>query len=194
MLTPQRLRYPLGPQHAPQTAAHTPHLTRHRHHTTPVPVAPDERPDIIERICARIEQGALTRDAADAEGIDERTLRRWVSADAALADRYTRARSLSADALAEQAVAIATNGRGPDGERYEDAQERRLAYDALRWLAGKRRPRDYGDRQQVEVSGGIEHLHLDALRSTITAKASIDNDLPVATLPSGQPIDTEEAP
>ena len=159
-------------------------------------MTPEERRETLERVCARIEQGELTARAAEAEGVTDRSIRRWVTEDEAIRVRYTRARDLSADALAEQAVGIATG----DGE-YEDAQERRLAYDALRWLAGKRRPKEYGDKQSIEVSGGIEHLHLDALRS-ISAKARIASDLPTTTSPKllgvtiddAQPIDTEQTP
>jgi hypothetical protein len=66
--------------------------------------------------------------------------------------------------------------------------------DTLKWAAAKRRPKEYGDKQQVEVSGGIEHLHLDALRS-ISAKARIANDLGHAITPkllAGQPIDADQ--
>lgn len=153
---------------------------------------PEDRRAIIERIAARIEAGALNEPAARAEGISEDTRRRWCLADPELDAVHTRARSIGADALAEQAVGIAVTGAGPDGTRYADAQERRLAYDALRWLAGKRRPKDYGDKQQVEVSGGIEHLHLDALRA-VSAKAMLDTTLPLhtsrhASLPSPAPL------
>lgn len=152
-------------------------------------MTPEERKDILERVCARIEAGELTSKAAEAEGITDRTIRNWVSEDEAARFRYTRARELAADALAEQAVGIATTGVGPDGVTYTDAQERRLAYDALRWLAGKRRPKEYGDKQSIEVSGGIEHLHLDALRS-ISAKARIANDLASSTPPIALPAET----
>ena len=71
--------------------------------------------------------------------------------------------------------------------------------DYYRWRAAMANPKEYGDRKQVEVSGGIEHLHLDALRS-ISAKARIANDLGHAMLPhvssvnisDGQPIDTDQ--
>lgn len=147
----------------------------------------------MERVCARIEQGAMTASAAEAEGVTDRTIRNWVQEDEAARFRYTRARELAADALAEQAVGIATTGVGPDGVTYEDAQERRLAYDALRWLAGKRRPKEYGDKQSIEVSGGIEHLHLDALRK-VSATARISNTVNTLAITEGdtvQDVDTE---
>jgi hypothetical protein len=78
---------------------------------------------------------------------------------------YMRARSLAADALAEEAVSIARQSRSGVVTSEQVAADR-LAYDALRWLAGKRRPKDYGDRVEHQVSGTIGHLHLDALRLT----------------------------
>lgn len=142
----------------------------------------------MERIAVRIEDGEMVEEATRAEGITGTTLRRWVAEDSPegreLRAMYARAREAAADQLAERAVRIATGD-----EPVKDGTDRRLAYDALRWLAGKRRPKEYGDKQQVEVSGGIEHLHLDALRS-ITAKARIANDLGHATSPIALPDST----
>ena len=132
-----------------------------------------ERAATVERIAERIEAGALTADACKAEGTSDATLRRWMAADAALRERCTRARSVAADALAEEAVAIAT---GTSAARYADAQERRLAYDALRWLAGKRRPHEYGDKATIEHTGTVGHLHLDALRTLRPASGATPDD------------------
>lgn len=143
-------------------------------------MTPEERKETLERVCALIDDGALTEDACRAEGITGKTLRQWVREDESARVRYTRARELAADALAEQAVGIATTGKGPDGVAYTDAQERRLAYDALRWLAGKRRPKEYGDRQSVDVA----HTHRmlppeerDAALSRIVARANLISPL-----------------
>ena len=104
-------------------------------------------PDTLSRICERIEDGELTEEAAQAEGITARTLRRWVAEDDAASVRYMRARSIAADALAEESVRIA---KGDGARRYADSLERRLAYDALRWLAGRRRPKEYADRPPMD--------------------------------------------
>ena len=156
-------------------------------------MTPEERRDTLNRIAIRIEDGAMVEEATRAEGITGTTLRNWTREDSELGRQllavYARAREAAADQLAERAVRIATGD-----EPVKDGTDRRLAYDALRWLAGKRRPKEYGDKQQVEVSGGIEHLHLDALRS-ISAKARIANDLGHAITPkllAGQPIDADQ--
>ena len=158
-------------------------------------MTPEERRDTLTRIAIRIEDGLMVEEATRAEGITGTTLRNWVREDTELGRDllavYARAREAAADQLAERAVRIATGD-----EPVKEGTDRRLAYDALRWLAGKRRPKEYGDKQQVEVSGGIEHLHLDALRS-ISAKARIANDLADVTSPKllgAQPIDAEHTP
>lgn len=159
-------------------------------------MTPEERRETLNRIALRIEDGMMVEEATRAEGITGTTLRNWVREDSDLGRQllatYARAREAAADQLAERAVRIATGD-----EPVKEGTDRRLAYDALRWLAGKRRPKEYGDKQSIEVSGGIEHLHLDALRS-ISAKARIDNSLPTTTSPKllsvtsldAQPIDT----
>ena len=154
---------------------------------------PSERLAIIERIAARIEDGSLNEEAAVAEGISEDTRRRWCREDPALDAVHTRARTIGAHALAEEAVRIAAGKPAQDGTRYADAQERRLAYDALRWLAGKRRPREYGDRVEHAVTGSVQVQHLDALRAPrVSAKATLANPMPIEeiallTSPIGRP-------
>ena len=145
----------------------------------------------MERVCARIEQGELIASASKAEGVTRSAVWEWARKHADLGDMYARARDASADALAEEALEVA---RASTSETYGAD---RVRIDTLKWAAAKRRPKEYGDKQSIEVSGGIEHLHLDALRS-ISAKARIDNSLPSTTSPKllgvttsdAQPIDT----
>lgn len=130
----------------------------------------EEKRAIVERIATRIEGGDLNAEACAAEGVNDETVRRWRRDNPALDEVYTRARLISADALAEEAVRVARS--------LGDPQSRRLEFDALRWLAGKRRPRDYGDRVDVEVGGTIGHLHLDALRAPkVSATVKLANPM-----------------
>lgn len=127
----------------------------------------DERAETLQRVFQRIEDGELVEDACTAEGISGRSLRNWLREMPELLPEYTRVRSEASHAIAEEAVRIAVHGRG-------DAQERRLQYDALRWLAGKRRPKEYGDKVEHEVSGTVGHLHLEALRApSLSARATL---------------------
>jgi hypothetical protein len=132
--------------------------------------SPEERQAIAQSIIERITQGQLVRESVEAEGISIPTFYKWTEQDAALAERYMRARSIAADALAEQAVSIARDTTP------ETAQADRLRYDALRWLAGKRRPKDYGDHKQVDVAHTVTVLppdERDARLQALLSKASV---------------------
>lgn len=150
----------------------------------------------MRRACARIADGATVREAATAEGTTRATLWEWALDDAELGDWYARARSSSADAYDDEAMEVAR------ASTPETAAADRILIDQLKWAAGKRRPKDYGERSHVEVSGGIEHLHLAALQS-LTAKSRTVNSLdttPTVKQLAGvtdadvTPIDTEHAP
>ena len=160
-------------------------------------MTPDERLHTFLTFITAVEDGQSIREACKTADIAWGSLARWLADTAntvtdgsgrpeTFAARYARARITSATGFAERALDTALNAT--------DAQLARLQVDTLKWRAAMADPKNYGERRQVEVSGGIEHLHLDALRSTITAKASIDNSLPHATLPHAQPIDTEGGP
>jgi len=76
--------------------------------------------------------------------------------------RYARARVHSAEGYASKAqheVEVAD---------VEDWQVRKLRADLYKWRAAMANPKEYGDRKQVEVSGNVAHLHLDALRNRNT--------------------------
>lgn len=120
--------------------------TKHHRSVTPArrtaPRSP-ERLALLTAICERIADGALTEDAAKAEGMTARTIREWVHDDPQLAPLYARAREDAADALAEQALRIALKSTAAT------YQQDRLKVDTLKWIAAKRRPREYGDKMQL---------------------------------------------
>ena len=94
-------------------------------------------------ICRRIADGEMVEEAATAEGITARTVREWVHQEPRLAPLYARAREDAADALAERALQIATQATAAT------YQQDRLKVDTLKWLAAKRRPREYGDKLEL---------------------------------------------
>lgn len=79
------------------------------------------------------------------------TVFRWLSKDEAFRAEYARAREAQADADADAIGDIAT--RVIDGKL--DPQAARVAIDALKWTAARRQPKKYGDRVDMNVSGGI---------------------------------------
>jgi hypothetical protein len=65
---------------------------------------------------------------------------------------YARARQDAADTLADQIRELA--GRVERGELEPNAG--RVAIDALKWIASKLKPREYGDRAQLDVAASLD--------------------------------------
>ena len=86
---------------------------------------------------------------------------------------YARAREASADALAEEALAITRSATN------ENAQAVRVQFDALRWLAGKRNRGVYAERQQLDVQ---QDTHVTV--SVRHVRAPIDHAPTAKLLPS----------
>lgn len=106
-------------------------------------------PDAMEELESFIAEGrgGLATFAA-IEGFAVVTLYDWVKADPIRSERYARAREIGADALAEAAAVISR-------DRARDPQCRRVEIDHNKWLAGKIRPKVYGDRIQQDVTGTL---------------------------------------
>ena len=146
-----------------------------------------------------VEGGATKKEAIAASGLQWSTLQRWLADDSntipnasgvaeTFASRLARAQTASAEAYADRGQQELQDATP------EDWQVRKARAQYFQWRAAMK----YGDKTEVKVSGGIEHLHLDALRS-ISAKSRIINDLPIVTSPKplavtssdAQPIDTD---
>ena len=69
----------------------------------------------------------------------------WVREDKELAKHYAHAREAQADGFVDEIVAISDNKSG-------DAARDRLRIDARKWVAGKQRPRVYGDKATTEIN------------------------------------------
>jgi len=81
-----------------------------------------------------------------------------------LQEQYARARELQADTLFDEVLHIADNQQiGEKRKVTNDGKEevstgdmiehRRLQIDARKWMAGKLRPKKYGDFKAVEMTG-----------------------------------------
>ena len=77
------------------------------------------------------------------------TVNKRLMNDAAFAAHYARAREEQADTIFDEIIGIA------DAATPEDAQVARVKIDARKWVAGKLRPKVYGDKLDVAHSGGI---------------------------------------
>lgn len=107
-------------------------------------------PEIFTTIFGKIADGESLRSICRQEGMPATgTFFVWLAKDPLLQERYARAREAGADADAEDVTDIAK--RTLSGEF--DPQSARVAIDALKWAAGKKRPKVYGDRASLEHSG-----------------------------------------
>ena len=116
--------------------------------------------EIAAEVCKRIELGETVRAiAADPEMPGRTAIFEWLRAHGDFADQYARAREESAHSSADQVVDIAQDVLA--GQVLPDAA--RVAIDALKWTAGKRKPKVYGDKvtqEQTGPDGGpVQHVH-----------------------------------
>lgn len=72
------------------------------------------------------------------------TVYNWLAKHPEFLTMYTRAREDQADTLADQIIEIADGTDLPD--------QKRVRIDARKWISMKLKPRQYGDKQQVDVS------------------------------------------
>lgn len=81
----------------------------------------------------------------------ERTVYRWLAAHPDFSQQYARAREesghVAADGVSEVADDVRKGVLAPDAGR--------VVIDALKWAAGKRKPKVYGDK--LELSGDKEN-------------------------------------
>lgn len=112
---------------------------------------------VADAICERLADGESLRSICrDDEMPAKSTVFKWLGLIPAFADQYARARETQADSLADDIVDIAD-------DKALEPNDKRVRIDARKWLAGKLRPRAYGDK--VAVVGGdktdapIRHSH-----------------------------------
>jgi hypothetical protein len=89
-------------------------------------------------------------------GISRQTIYTWIDIREGFLDKYTRATQERADYKAEEIdrIAYATlSGQ-------YDSNAARVAIDALKWTASKLKPKAYGDRQVIDVTGNVTHASL----------------------------------
>jgi len=102
--------------------------------------------ELFDEICERIADGESLRSICrDSHMPNKASVFRWLGSNAELSDQYARARSAQADSLFDDILEIT------DLAEPESAQVARLRVDARKWMAGKLRPKVYGDK--LELSG-----------------------------------------
>lgn len=125
-------------------------------------------------ICERIADGESLKAICEDEGMPSKsTVFKWLAEIPGFSDKYARARETQADAIFDDILSIADDGRNDwmerkdaeDGsigwrENGEAIRRSQLRIDARKWMAGKLRPKKYGDKLDVEhgVSDGLSQL------------------------------------
>lgn len=125
-------------------------------------------------ICDRIANGESLRQICDDDEMPAAsTVFLWLSSDEAFSEQYARAREAQADALFDDILSIADDGRNDwmerknaDGENIgwqengEALRRSQLRVEARKWMAGKLKPKKYGDRitQEHELGSGMAEL------------------------------------
>ncbi|MBO9099454.1 MULTISPECIES: terminase small subunit-like protein [unclassified Rhizobium] len=128
--------------------------------------------ELTDVICERIANGESLKGICEDDAMPGKTtVFRWLAADEQFRDKYARAREAQADALFDDILTIADDGqndwmekKNADGknigwmENGEALRRSALRIDARKWMAGKLRPKVYGDKLDVSVDGKVDFV------------------------------------
>jgi hypothetical protein len=121
--------------------------------------------ELFDAICERIADGESLRDICKGDDMPSRvSFFRWLAKSPELSNQYARAREAQADAIFDEILSIADDARNDWMERNGDGdagwsangehiQRSRVRIDARKWMAGKLRPKVYGDKVVNEHTG-----------------------------------------
>lgn len=136
--------------------------------------------EVADAICERIANGESLRSICDDDDMPNKaTVFRWLAKHQEFGDQYARAREIQADALFDDILSIADDARNDWMERRgeddagwvangEHIQRSRLRIEARKWMAGKLRPKKYGER--IEVEGNLRHEHITEISDNELAR------------------------
>ena len=120
--------------------------------------------EVASAILERIAEGeSLNKICKDDAMPSKSTVFKWLGEISGFSDRYARAREAQADVLFDEILEIADDGLN---DTYTDDEgnvrtnqdviaRSRLRVDARKWMAGKLRPKKYGEK--LELSGDPEN-------------------------------------
>lgn len=120
----------------------------------------DYSEETVSIICERIAGGESLRTICDDDALPAMsTIFKWLSKYTEFSEQYARAREVQADALFEDILPIADDGRNDWMEKHdaeggntgwrengEALRRSQLRIDARKWMAGKLKPKKYGDK------------------------------------------------
>lgn len=141
--------------------------------------------EIADSICERISDGESLRKICTDEAMPHAaTVCRWLAAHEQFREQYALAREAQADALFDEMLDIADDGRNDwmasqDGEgneawraNGEHIQRSKLRLEARKWMASKLQPKKYGDKITQELTGAGGAPLVPVLNVTISKPGS----------------------
>lgn len=112
--------------------------------------------EVFDEICERISDGESLRKICSADDMPNKAnVFRWLAKDETLRDQYARAREVQADALFDECLAIADTFDKAELENPQHIGRAKLRIDTRKWMAGKLRPKAYGDKLDVDAKVGL---------------------------------------
>ncbi len=135
--------------------------------------------EIADTILSKLADGQTLREVCRDDAMpDERTVRTWALEDReGFATRYSQAREIGYQSIADEILEIADDGRNDWIERRKDGGEvetvidhehlgrSRLRFDARRWLLSKALPKIYGDRLNVDAKHDVSDQLADLMKA-----------------------------
>lgn len=122
--------------------------------------------ELADNICELLATGMSLRSVCREEGMPHiATVFRWIRSNKTFCEQYTRAKEESADAMVEDILDIADDGTNDwmtvkygknevEVPNNEVLQRSRLRVDTRKWIAGKMKPKKYGDK--IDLSGEVK--------------------------------------
>lgn len=126
-----------------------------------IPIETGRDEAVINEILTDVANGSSLNIACQKRKIVPATFRDWIEGDAALAQRYARAKNRQLEYWGEEVLDIATGARrladaAAIGAVFSDDKTAimrdRLAADQARWTLSKLLPKQYGDRVFLDTS------------------------------------------
>jgi len=129
----------------------------------------DYNEEVTDIICQRLANGESLKAICDDDDMPSQTsVFKWLGRYETFAEKYARAREAQADALFDEILSIADDGRNDwmvrkdredenigwreNGEAMRRSQ---LRIDARKWMASKLKPKKYGDKMDVALAGNV---------------------------------------
>lgn len=117
------------------------------------------RQKVMDEICDEIINGkSLRAICTNSEMPSVSTVMRWLSEDSDIQEQYTRAREAQADTIFDECLAIADKFDGSEILEPEHIQRAKLRIDTRKWMAGKMRPKKYGDKHIIGGDAGLDPI------------------------------------